>query len=469
MTEKKYQKSLFIFRRDLRLEDNTGLLAAAEMSDEVIALFCFDPRQADDEKNQYFSQPAFRFMCDALTELNDHLEKRDVRLHIAEARPEEILETLLSEADIDAVFYNRDYTPFSCQRDAAMDNVCVKHDTAVESFHDVALTVPGEVLTQAGDPYRVFTPFERRARQNEPSKPRRNNFDNFSTLDHSNLGDVSVVEEYRPEDNEDILQTGGRKEATETLQRIEEFKDYEDDRNIPAKAGTTRLSAHLKFGTISVREVYWVVAEHLGTDHGLISELYWRDFYLHVSWHFPEVFGENFNSDYDGIPWENDQEKFAAWKEGKTGFPIVDAGMRELKATGWMHNRVRMIVASFLTKDLNIDWRWGEKHFAQHLVDYDPSSNNGGWQWAASTGADAQPYFRIFNPWTQGGTHDPQAVYIKKWIPELADIPAKRIHKIADKGVPEGVEYPEPILDHKEMYHAAIARYKKVKNKPTQN
>jgi deoxyribodipyrimidine photo-lyase len=464
MTDKKYKKSLIIFRRDLRLEDNTALLAACESSEEVIPLFCFDPRQADEGHNDYFSNNAFRFMCDALLELDKHLRKRNSRLHVGTAKPDELLDTLLADSDIQAVFFNQDYTPFSVQRDKQMKSVCELYDVDAQDFHDVALTVPGEVLTQAGDPYRVFTPFERKARKQQPQKPRRNNFDNFGRLDHPELDDVSVVRNHRPDTNNEIFQTGGRNQATSILQCIKDFQDYKDERNEPSTRGTTRLSAHLKFGTISPRELYWAVAENLSVNHGLISELYWRDFYLHISWHFPEVFGENFNSDYDGIPWENDKEKFQAWQRGLTGFPIVDAGMRELTKSGWMHNRVRMIVASFLTKDLNIDWRWGEKHFAHHLVDYDPSSNNGGWQWAASTGADAQPYFRIFNPWTQGKTHDPDVVYIKKWLPELSNMSADRIHKIVDKGVPDDINYPNTIVDHKKMYHEAIARYKRVKN-----
>jgi len=463
MPDKTYKKSLFIFRRDLRLEDNTGLLEAAEASETVIPLFIFDPRQADADTNDYFSKPAFRFMCEALVHLDGHLRKRDSRLHVGSARPDELLDTLLADTDVQAVFFNMDYTPFSIERDKEMKAVCASHDVEVKDFHDVALTVPGEVLTNAGDPYRVFSPFERKARENEPAKPQRNNFDTFGRLDHRKLDDVSTVRSYQPDGNEEILQTGSRDEATAILRRIEDFQDYEEERNQPSMQGTTRLSAHLKFGTISPRELYWVVAKHLGESSGLITELYWRDFYLHISWHFPEVFGGNFNTDYDDIPWENDREKFQAWQEGRTGFPIVDAGMRELEDSGWMHNRVRMIVASFLTKDLNIDWRWGEKHFAQHLVDYDPSSNNGGWQWAASTGADAQPYFRIFNPWTQGETHDPDAVYIKKWVPELADVSADRIHKIGDKGVPDDTDYPDAIVDHKKMYHEAIARYKQAK------
>lgn len=463
MSKKKYNQSIFIFRRDLRLEDNTALLAACEQSESVIPVFCFDPRQAKKSENDYFSENAFRFMCDSLSELDEHLRKRGSRLHILLGQPDEELGKLFDKEEIDALFFNEDYTPFSLKRDSAMADTCREAEVSCESFHDVSLSVPGEVMTGQGTPYQVFSAFEKRARKQKVRRPRRNNYDNFVNLDAENLSGIEAVEDRRPDGGEEIAQSGGRKKAMDILQTIENFKNYSQDRDVPAKRGTTRLSAHLKFGTISPRELYWAVKDTFNASHDLISELYWRDFYLHTSFHFPEVFGENFNDDYKDIPWENDEEKFAAWQEGKTGFPIVDAGMRELKETGWMHNRVRMIVASFLTKDLNIDWRWGEKHFAQNLVDYDPSSNNGGWQWAASTGADAQPYFRIFNPWTQGKKHDPQATYIKKWIPELAEVPANRIHKLGDKGVPEEVDYPEPIVDHNEMYHAAKKRFKKAK------
>lgn len=463
MNKKKYNRSIFIFRRDLRLEDNTALLAACEQSVEAIPVFCFDPRQAKDGENDYFSENAFRFMCDSLIELDEHLKKRGSRLHILEGQPEKALADLFAGHDIDALFFNKDYTPFSIQRDEAMKQICRQAGMGAHGFPDVSLTEPGEVLTNEGNPYRVFGAFERKAKNKEVPTPRRNNFDNFGRLTGDMISGIDTVTDRRPTGGADVLQQGGRKEATKTLRRIEDFKNYSQDRDIPAQSGTTRLSAHMKFGTISPREFYWTVRDEFSVSHDLISELYWRDFYLHISFHFPEVFGNNFNSDYENIPWENNEDKFACWQEGQTGFPIVDAGMRELKNTGWMHNRVRMIVASFLTKDLNIDWRWGEKHFANHLVDYDPSSNNGGWQWAASTGADAQPYFRIFNPWTQGEKHDPDAEYIKKWLPELADVTPTRIHKLGDKGVPEEVDYPEPIVDHNKMYHEAKARFKQAK------
>ena len=244
--------------------------------------------------------------------------------------------------------------------------------------------------------------------------------------------------------SENALQ-GGRKEALHLLKNIAHLKNYKEIRNFPALAGTTHLSAHNKFGTVSIREVYQTIVKCFGKTHTLINELYWRDFFTHILYHFPHVLGEAFHKKYNDIRWENNKNFFKKWCLGMTGFPIVDAGMRELNQTGYMHNRVRMIVASFLVKDLHIDWRWGEKYFAQQLIDYDPAVNNGNWQWAASTGCDAQPYFRIFNPWRQQVQYDPDCVYIKKWLPELINISPKIIHELY-KNKMNG--YPQPLVDH---------------------
>ena len=253
--------------------------------------------------------------------------------------------------------------------------------------------------------------------------------------------------------NDEIFARGGRKNAQKVLNRLADFNDYDTDRDIPAKEATTGLSAHNKFGTVSIREVYHAVTDALGSSHTIIRELYWRDFFSHVAFHFPHIFGHAFHKKYEQLEWENSRKKFKVWCDGKTGFPIVDAGMRQLNVTGFMHNRVRMIVASFLVKDLHIDWRWGEKYFAQNLVDYDPAVNNGNWQWAASTGCDAQPYFRIFNPWIQGKKFDLDCIYIKKWVPELRKYSAKDIHRLEKGGALDG--YPEAIVDHSEAKQVA--------------
>lgn len=462
-TDAQFDRSVFLFRRDLRLEDNTGLLAACEKSSEVIPLFCFDPRQADEQHNEYFSENAFRFMCDSLLSLDGRLKSRGSKLHIGKDKPHKLLPALIKARSIDAVFVNADYSPFSQKRDEKIADACAANDTDFHTHHDITLTQPGEVLTGSDSPYKVFTPFFEKARTQDVATPRRNNFSNFIRIRHPKLHTPTAIADMRPDGGDEIVQSGGRRNATGKLQRIGRLNNYENSREIPAEDGTSRLSAHLKFGTISPREFYWTVCDELGKDHGLIQELYWRDFYMHVLYHFPHVLGEPFNDDYENLPWRHDEEEFDRWKEGRTGFPIVDAGMRQLKQTGWMHNRVRMIVASFLTKDLRIDWRWGEKHFAQHLVDYDPASNNGGWQWAAGTGADAQPYFRIFNPWTQARDYDPECEYIKKYVPALRAVDPERIHAIEDEGVPDGIDYPAPMVDHNEMYHKTKEWFQKHK------
>jgi deoxyribodipyrimidine photo-lyase len=260
--------------------------------------------------------------------------------------------------------------------------------------------------------------------------------------------------------NPKLFRKGGRKEALKILNKISKLKNYGEDRDIPAKQGTSGLSAHHKFGTVSVRETFWAAREQFELTHPFISQLYWRDFFHHIAFHFPKVFGHAFQEKFEDVEWDEDEERFAAWCEGRTGFPIVDAAMRELNTTGYMHNRCRMIVASFLVKDLLLDWRKGERYFATQLVDYDPCVNNGSWQWAASTGCDAQPYFRIFNPWRQQIRFDPDAEYIKKWVPELKDVDPKTIHRLNEQRPLILQGYPRPIVNHRTMAEEAKSRYK---------
>ncbi|MEZ5334801.1 MAG: deoxyribodipyrimidine photo-lyase [Methanolobus sp.] len=241
-----------------------------------------------------------------------------------------------------------------------------------------------------------------------------------------------------------------------------DFANYDNERDYPSIKGTTGLSAHNKLGTISIREFYHYVRNELDEGHTLINELHWRDFFTHLAVAYPYVFNHAFKKKFDELSWLNDKELFDAWCNGKTGFPIVDAGMRELNTTGYMHNRVRMIVASFLVKDLHIEWKWGERYFASKLVDYDPCVNNGNWQWAASTGADSQPYFRIFNPWTQQKKFDPDCIYIKEWIPEFADISSKAIHSLEKSQQLPGVEYPQALINHKEEREKTLLMFKSV-------
>lgn len=441
MPEKKFKKSLFIFRRDLRLDDNTALNAALAQSGEVLPVFIFDPRQTPG--HEYFSAAAFNFMLRSLGELDDQLRRLGSRLHIARGRADEAAAQLVAAEKIQAVFCNKDYTPFSIERDLALAEICRRAGAAFMSFDDALLHHPEEIFKKAGGVYTVFTPYFRKASLIPIDPPAPAAHGKFckavKSLKLSGFCGLSGAKE---------TIKAGRKAALSILRHLEIQKNYPEDRDNPAQNSTTHLSAHLKFGTCSAREVYDAVSRKLGPTHPLIRSLHWRDFFVQIGYHHPYVLGRSFNEKYETIAWENDENKFAAWREGKTGFPIVDAGMRELKQTGFMHNRCRMITASFLVKDLHIDWRWGEKYFAQKLVDYDPLVNNGNWQWAASTGCDAQPYFRIFNPWLQQRKFDPDCAYIKKWIVQLKQLRPAEIHALADKPAASSLGYPRPLVNH---------------------
>ncbi|NJL44086.1 MAG: deoxyribodipyrimidine photo-lyase, partial [Nitrosarchaeum sp.] len=346
-----------------------------------------------------------------------------------------------------SVHANTDYTPFARRRDEAMAAACKAAGARYTTHHDYLLTHPEAVRTTQGTPYTVFTPFFREAQtypiQQPQELPEKTSF-YTGTLLHAWSGERASI---LPVENPHLFAKGGRTNALRLLRRLATLTHYAEERDQPHLQATSNLSAHLKFGTISIREAYHAIAEHLGPEHPLLRQLYWRDFFTHIAYHHPRIFGESFRTAYDAIPWGNDENLYGAWKEGQTGYPIVDAGMRELRTTGTMHNRTRMITASFLVKDLHIDWRWGERHFAQHLADYDPSVNNGNWQWAASTGCDSQPYFRIFNPWLQQQKFDPECIYIKRWIPELGNLTPAQIHTLA-RARPSRLAYPQPIVDH---------------------
>ena len=452
---KEFKKSLFIFRRDLRLEDNTALLAALEQSETVIPCFIFDSRQI--KKHEYFSTPGFLFLINSLEEIDSALQTKGSKLHVFQGLPEDIL----SKLPVDAVFFNKDYTPFSKQRDEAIQKICEEKNTVCKSFHDALLTRPGSVHKDDGSPYTVYTPFSRRAQEQHIKKPIHDKFTNYGLLSpKEDMSDKELLKTLKPEIKEEtLLLTGGREEGLKLLKELP--SDYVEARNNPNK-NCSLLSAHHKFGTISIRESYYEGVKKFGPGSTFVLELYWRDFLTHIAYHFPHVFKGAFRKEYDRIAWEDDEENFKKWCSGNTGFPIVDAGMRELNKTGFMHNRVRMIVASFLTKDLHISWRLGEAYFAQKLLDYDPSVNNGNWQWAASTGCDAQPYFRVFNPWLQQKKFDPECSYIKKWIPELRDFSAKAIHNLESQQ-PLGCEYPRPMLDHATARDKAKELFKALK------
>lgn len=442
MSSKKYERSLFVFRRDLRTHDNTALNNALKLSSEVIACFIFDPHQV--EHNSYKSDKAIHYMIEALYSLEETMHEKGGRLHVFYGKPEQVIEGLHKEFKCDALFINKDYTPYARTRDAHLERIAEKHEMDFYACADVLLHEPEETLKANDAPYSVFTPFFRNASNLTVVEPHALASGKFVTHKSKNAYSLADIEKKIGLLRfQNLAYSAQHKNVAHDLATIKNQKDYDLTRDFPAnEKGTAHLSAHLKFGTLSVREVYHRVKKDLGFNHSLIRQLYWRDFYYMIAYFTPEVFGETFVEKYRGLQWSTDTVLFNAWCAGKTGFPIVDAGMRQLNETGFMHNRVRMIVASFLTKDLHIDWRMGEKYFAQKLVDYDPCLNNGNWQWAASVGCDAQPYFRIFNPWLQQKKFDPECEYIKKWVPELVDYEAKKLHN------------PD--------YVAGIAKYKKI-------
>lgn len=452
--KKKFKLALYVFRRDLRLVDNTALIEACSQSERVLVAFIFDPRQI--EEHRYLSRPALQFMLNSLTELDREIQKKGGRLYYFLGAAEEVIPSVMTRLKIDALFLNRDYTPFSQKRDKAISEFCLKHERQCYILDDALLQKPEAVLKADGRPYTIYTPYFRKARTLAVIKPHANPHQNYAI--ENSLHSEKIEESWWPKLNNLSLK-GGRKEGISLLESIEALLNYSENRNYPAKNATSHLSAHIKFGTISIREAYYHICATFSPEHTLINELYWHDFFTQIAYYFPKVFKGAFQEKYQNIKWENNKSHFQRWCEGSTGFPIVDAGMRELNETGYMHNRVRMIVASFLTKDLRINWRWGEAYFARKLIDYDPAVNNGNWQWAASTGCDAQPYFRVFNPWLQQKKFDEEATYIKKWIPELQSCSAKLLHRLYELEKSPILSYPLPMLDHKTAAAKAIALY----------
>ncbi|MBS0585694.1 MAG: deoxyribodipyrimidine photo-lyase [Verrucomicrobia bacterium] len=452
------EKALFIFRRDLRLEDNTGLLFALENAKEVVLAFIFTPQQI--ENNPYRSDRALQFMIESLEDLEEAIHKAGGKLYLFFGDPDSVVERCITEVGIDAVVVNQDYTPYSQKRDKAIEKVCKEKKVPFHSFEDLLLHPIEETVKADGKPYTVFTPFYKHALEYaKVLKPRSNRHKNYFSGRISFAESASFYKKILPKREEEMK--GGRKEALKILKKIGSFSKYALTRDFPAQDATTHLSPHLKFTTVSAREVYEALVGEFGKQSPLIRSLYWRDFFTAITFHFPYVFKGSFQEKWQNIEWTGSKKLFNLWCEGKTGFPIVDAGIQELNETGFMHNRVRMITASFLVKDLHVNWQWGEKYFATKLIDYDPAVNNGNWQWVASTGCDAQPYFRIFNPWLQGAKFDPDCTYIKKWLPVLGKVPAKAIHTwYLEKNQELCPSYPEPVVDHSKESKVAVDYYK---------
>lgn len=419
---------LFIFRRDLRLEDNTALNEALRSGHKVSAVFFIEQELLSRWQN---AEKRLAFLARSLKELSELVASKGGALSFLAGNSVDSLSELLSREAVKAVYVNRDYTPFARRRDEKLESVCRDKGVEFHAFDDHLLSPPGLVLKDDGKPYTVFTPYFRRTQRFQLVEPQplvNGSFESeqYGVLEETPLGKFL--------EKEPVSFEPGVSGAAKALERFSGLASYDSDRDVPAMEMTSRMSAHLRFGTCSPRQMAAVISEQLGADHPLIRQLHWRDFYTQIAWFFPHVFGHAFRLQYDAIHWQQDEDDFRRWCEGKTGFPIVDAGMRELAATGYMHNRVRMIVASFLTKNLHISWQQGETFFAEHLVDYEPTVNNGNWQWGASTGCDAQPYFRVFNPWRQQQKFDKDCVYIKRWVPELESYPPAAIHKLEKEG-----------------------------------
>jgi deoxyribodipyrimidine photo-lyase len=460
------QPVLFWFRRDLRLTDNTALHAALASGAPVIPVFIFDPGIL---ASPYTGEPRMAFLNRALAALDQTLRERGSRLLIRRGRPIEVLRQLAAETGAQALYFNRDYTTFARHRDKQVEESL---DLAVYSFDDAVLLPPGAVMKTNGAPYTVYSPFMRQWRE-LPKPPV--------------LSDVpGRLAATSSEDSEQlqVVWDGALPQASEQAaqQRLAAFTaepiyNYETRRNNltpnpfeDEDQDTSCLSPYLRFGLISPRQAYWAAqqaferAENKEDRRSVdvwINELIWREFYVHIMAHFPHVERGNFRAQYDRLEWREAPDELRAWQDGLTGYPVVDAAMRQLKAVGWLPNRARMIVASFLTKDLLIDWRQGEKHFMRWLIDGDPAANNGGWQWTAGTGTDAQPYFRIFNPVMQSQKFDPNGVYIRRWVPELRNIPDRFIH--APWNMPQPPQdYPPPLVDHHIARERTIAAFRQI-------
>lgn len=453
------KKALFIFRRDLRIQDNTGLHFALTHAMRVVPCFIFTPDQI--ERSTYRSDRCLQFMIESLEDLGQALKAKGGKLYLFYGKPEKVVEECIQRLQVDVVVLNRDYTPYSLQRDKKIEAVCVKRGAAFFSFEDALLHAPEETLKKNDTPYTVFTPFYRNA-HTIPVRPVVQC--RAWPLEKKTIAFAKGEQIYQELLPERFAQAkGGRTEGLKILRNLKKWKEYEQERDFPAGDATTHLSAHLKFTTCSPREVYHAITKSLGKESALIRSLYWRDFFTSIAFYFPHVLGAPFHEKFAKLTWSYSKAHFRLWCEGKTGFPIVDAGMRQLQKTGYMHNRVRMIVASFLIKDMHIDWLWGEKYFAQTLIDYDPAVNNGNWQWVASTGCDAQPYFRIFNPWLQQKKFDPQCVYIKRWVDELREVPSAQIHQwYREDHRPHDIDYPAPLLEHDKEVKITLRKYARV-------
>ena len=418
--------AIFWFRRDLRLEDNTALKAALKSGHQVLPIFIFDQDILSDLPKQ---DSRLGFIHDLLTDINTSLHRIGSGVQCMFGSPLQLWKTLIETYDISSVFINKDYEPYARKRDQEITTLLSENSIPLYTFKDQVIFEEDEILKADGNPYTIFTPY-------------KNKWLSLFNREVLNSENSDFKAFYKQTQTLPSLGSMNFKIATIKVKPydLSSLSEYTKSRDFPSTDNTSYLSPHLRFGSVSIRKIISTLKE---SDNIFLSELIWREFFMQIIYHFPKVVSENFKVKYDRIIWRNNQEEFEKWCIGKTGYPLVDAGMRQLNTTGYMHNRVRMVTASFLCKHLLIDWRWGEAYFAEKLLDYELSSNNGNWQWSAGTGCDATPYFRVFNPTSQQQKFDKKGIYIKKWIPEL-----------------DSFDYVSPIVDHKLARDRALSTYK---------
>jgi deoxyribodipyrimidine photo-lyase len=429
--------ALFWFRRDLRLDDNIGLYHALDNETNVLPIFIFDSdilsRLPKEDSRVYF-------LHQRIEELNKELGKSKKKIHVFHGKPVDVFRKILKSNSVHAVYTNRDYEPYATQRDAEIQALFSKNGASFSTFKDHVIFEQDEVVKSDGTPYRVYTPY---------SRAWLNKFEQQGHLKDHHIDDFEKLTTIPNHSNQSLSEIGFKTSAIlvpeyNTSHQI--IDQYEAMRNTPSVAGTSKIGVHLRFGTLSIRKA---VTKALGSSNQtFLKELIWREFFMQILWHFPHTKNQSFKPQYDRIEWRNNPDEFKSWCNGETGYPFVDAGMRELNETGFMHNRVRMLVGSFLCKHLLIDWRLGEAYFAEKLLDYEMASNVGNWQWVAGCGVDAAPYFRIFNPTEQIKKFDKDHIYIKKWVPNY-----------------QASSYPQPIVDHKMARERCLETYKSALNK----
>jgi deoxyribodipyrimidine photo-lyase len=457
----KFENGLFIFHRDLRIVDNIGLNMTNTNCKNVYAIFIFTPEQVGNN-NKYKSDNSVQFMIESLEDLSQQIKKQGGKLYIFYGNNNKVIKSCIQHFDINYVCFNKDYTPYAVERDNQIIELCKKMNIVCELGLDYYLHEPDTIFSSGGTPYQKFTPYYEACLKKKITMP--TNMRKINFLDNknppSNVNTISLKTAFdkfvHPSYNSEILVYGGRNNALKQLSNaLKSQRHYSKTHNMLTHP-TSQLSAYIKFGCLSIREVY----QKFKSNHDLIRQLVWRDFYANIIYHFPHVLGHAMKKNYNKVHWHKNTKWLDAWKKGNTGYPLVDAGMREMNTTGYMHNRCRLIVASFLVKTLLIDWREGEEYFATKLVDYDVASNNGNWQWVAGTGSDSSPYFRIMNPWIQSNEFDPDAEYIKKWIPELEEVPSKSIHNwYKEYSVFKNIKYNKPIVDYSEQKEKALKMY----------